>query len=80
MPSYCYECRLCGTEFSLIVPETADFDSQDVECAACDDSDTVLLAYCVSDDLTLINLSAKILDLERRIRDLEGEEEQRLNS
>lgn len=80
MPSYCYECRLCGTEFSLIVPDGADFDSKHVECAACDDDDTVLLAFCVSDDLTLINLSARILDLERRIKDLEGEDEQRLDS
>lgn len=81
MPSYCYECRKCGTEFSLIVPETQDFDCEDVECTACNDSDIVLLAFCVSDDLTLINLSARILDLERRIKELEGEDDdERLDS
>lgn len=72
MPSYCYECRRCKTEFSLITHEGQEFEPKDVFCVACDRDDVVLLAFSVSDDLALVSLSARITDLELRIKELEG--------
>lgn len=72
MPSYCYECRKCKAEFSLIVSEHQDFDSDEVFCVACEKDDVVLLAFSMTEDLALVSLSARITDLELRIRELEG--------
>jgi len=72
MPSYCFECRSCNSEFSLIVRDYEAFDPADIGCVACEKFDTVLIAFSESEDLALISLSAKITDLEIRIKELEG--------
>lgn len=72
MPSYCYECRDCKAEFSLIISEHQEFDAADVFCVACEKEDVILLAFSMSEDLALVSLSARITDLELRMKELEG--------